>query len=62
MSGDFKYEAQVLADEMAEEEFVAEFYSLTSDQQCSLYQRALDRVFDGYTCNADNLRKAARER
>lgn len=41
MSGDYKYEAYLLADERAQEQFGTDFYSLSHEQQMELYGEAM---------------------
>ena len=62
MSSDYKYDIQMKAEEIAEEEFGTEFYSLPQDVQMQVYQRGMDVWRDDQCARADYLRKAERER
>ncbi|HEY1209170.1 MAG TPA: hypothetical protein VGE85_07365 [Terracidiphilus sp.] len=62
MSSDYKYATQIRAEELAEEEFGADFYSLPAATQDKLFSRAEASYWDDLFDAADNARKAARER
>lgn len=63
MSSDYKYEAQVRAEELAEQEHGenVDFYSLSTDEQNRLYQEGLDIVYERMAARADWLRDRAKE-
>lgn len=43
---DYKYAAQLLAEELAEAEFGCEFYDLDTGTQCRLYERGMQMYVD----------------
>jgi hypothetical protein len=61
MSGDYKYEMQLLAEEIALERYGQEFYDLTNDQQYECFTAGSDRWVERACDRADYLRKSARE-
>ena len=44
VKGDRKYDAQLVADDLAEKKFGKDFYDLDQKQQMELYDEALDRI------------------
>lgn len=62
MSGDYKYEMQLLAEEIAEQRYGKEFYDLTADQQYECFTAGSDKWVEQRCDQADYLRKAAREK
>ena len=61
MLDDYKYAAQMRAEEIAEEEFGVDFYDLPQAKQSQIYQRGLDDHVESLYERADYLRKSARE-
>jgi len=61
MSGDYKYAAQMRAEEIAQEEFGVDFYDLPQAKQCEVYQRGMDDYLDSMCAQADCSRKSALE-
>jgi hypothetical protein len=61
MSGDYKYDIQMIAEELAQEKYEKEFYDLTSDQQYEVYTLANQHYIERLCDRADYLRKAQRE-
>jgi len=61
MSGDYKWDIQCIAEEMAEELYEKEFYDLTNDQQYEVFLKAERRYVDRMADHADYLRKRERE-
>ena len=61
MSGDYKWDIQVIFEDECRKRFNCEYWELAQDQQFRLYSEAeriyADRMFD----RADYLRKAAKE-
>lgn len=45
-SGDYKYGAQLIAEELAEKRFGCDFYELDSDQRQKLYNEGLEAYFE----------------
>ena len=60
MTGDYKYEMQMIAEEAAEE-MGLDYWSLTLDQQCDLYSKASREWVERKLGQADLLRKMAKE-
>ena len=50
--GDYKYAAQVRAEELAEDQGV-DFFTLSQDEQCKLYNQGLKDVFEDMLSTAD---------
>ncbi len=61
MSGDYKYDMQMIAEEIAQEEYGEDFYDLPSDLQHQVFLRAEDRWVDRAASGADYLNDLARE-
>jgi hypothetical protein len=61
MSGDYKYDAQVLAEEWADQRYGLEFYDLPKDTQGELYEEALNYNAEKMLAAADYRRKAQKE-
>lgn len=61
MGGDYKYEMQLLAEEIAEQRYGKEFYELTDDQQYECFMAGSREWCDRMADKGDNLRKAAME-
>jgi len=49
---DYKWAAQVRAEELAEEQG-QDYFSLPQDKQCELYQQGLDDTFENLMTQAD---------
>ena len=58
---DMKYEMQMIAEDLAETEFLKDYYDLPIDKQIELYGRATAIWMERQLDRADYLRKAARE-
>ncbi len=58
MRGDYKYATQVIAEELADEQFGSDFYELTQDQQFRLYNMALEIYRDQQYATADRARSS----
>lgn len=56
MSGDYKYEMQMIAEEKAEEEYGMDFYDLPSDVQSSVFGEAEQEYIDRRMMQADLMR------
>lgn len=52
---DYKYESQLLADQMAEDEHGKDFYKLPPDVQHRLYERALTRWTEQQYARAESM-------
>lgn len=61
MSGDYKYDIQMIAEDLAQEKYGKGFYDCTDDQQYELYTVAMETWRDRLCDQADYLRKAQRE-
>lgn len=61
MSGDYKFDIQSRAEEIADQEFGKDFYDLTDEQLGEVYRRAVSRWSDDLLNRADQVRKAMRE-
>jgi hypothetical protein len=62
VTGDYKYEMQLIAEQIAEDEYGKDFYELSQDLQYQVFTRA-EREYVERACDrADYLRKAERER
>ncbi len=61
MSGDYKYEIQLIAEELAEERYGKDFYDLSQDEQYTVFTEAQKQWVERQCDHADYLRKAARE-
>jgi hypothetical protein len=61
MSGDYKYEMQLLAEEIAKERYGKELYDLTYDKQYECFNSAMNKWTERMCDMADHLRKATRE-
>lgn len=61
--GDYKYAAQMRAEEQAEEEFGpdVDYFSLPDSVRDRLYRRGLEDHFESLMDAADNARKRGRE-
>ena len=62
MHGDYKYAAQMRAEEIAEWEWGCDFYDLPAETQSQIYQRGLGEHFESLMEQADYARKAEREK
>ena len=61
MSGDYKYDMQLIAEQIAEDEYGKDFYELSNELQYQVYTRA-EREYVERACDrADYARKAQRE-
>jgi hypothetical protein len=58
---DYKWDAQVRAEELCEE-LGLDYWSLSADEQYDWYQKGLDATFERLVGAADNRRKEERER
>jgi hypothetical protein len=54
VSGDYKYEMQMRAEELAEEEYGVDFYALSQDQQFTVFERARQDWIDARVSKADS--------
>ena len=61
MSGDYKYDIQMIAEGIAQERYDKDFYDLSDGQQYEVYTDAQSRYFDRAADRADYWRKAQRE-
>jgi hypothetical protein len=61
MSGDYKYDMQLIAEGLAEELYEADFYELPKEVQYKLYDQAMQQYTERMCDQADYLRKAERE-
>jgi hypothetical protein len=55
MSADYKYEMQLIADELAKERFGTDFYSLSQAKQDSVFNDAMQAWQDKQASRADLL-------
>lgn len=55
MQGDYKYAAQVKAEELAEERYGKDYYDLPEDVQCKLYEEGMQAYIDSQVSAADAL-------
>jgi len=62
MSGDYKYEMQMRAEEIAEERFSCDFYDLPQDRQYAVFKEAMEDWTEALYAKADFLNDAAKER
>jgi hypothetical protein len=62
MSGDYKYAAQIEAEEIAEQEYGCDFYSLPQDVQSAIYQRGPDGYFGRLVDRSAYRRRREREK
>lgn len=62
MSEDYKWDMQVIAEELADKLYGKDFYDLDKDTQYAIYQRATVQYVERLADRADYLRKAERER
>ena len=60
-SGDYKYDMQMIAEELAEERYGREFYDLPKNLQYETFSEAMQAYSDRLADRADYLRKAERE-
>jgi hypothetical protein len=61
MMDDYKYAAQMRAEEIAEERYGCDFYDLPDDLQGWVYSEGLEGHWESLREQADYLRKAKRE-
>jgi hypothetical protein len=61
MSGDYKYAAQLRAEEIADEEFGVDFYALPQEKQFEIYQRGLNDFIENCYGQADAARAMSKE-
>ena len=61
MSGDYKWDIQVRAEQIAEDEHGTDFYSLTEAQQETVYKQATEGYADSQAARADYLNDIAKE-
>jgi hypothetical protein len=61
MSGDYKWDIQCIAEDIAQEAHGKEFYELSDGLQYMVYQKAAETYFNRMADRADYLRKAERE-
>jgi hypothetical protein len=62
MSGDYKYDAQIRAEEMAEEIYGKDFFELNDQTRMALYGKALRDNAESLMDRADFIRKSEREK
>ena len=60
-SGDYKYDIQLIAEELAKRDYGKDFYQCTPDQQYQLFLAATESWREEQLAHGDYLRKAARE-
>jgi len=61
MSGDYKYDIHLRAEEIASERYGADFYDLTPDQRHEVYSEAMAAWSDDLASRGDHLRKSRME-
>lgn len=61
MTSDYKWDVQVLAEELAMEYFESDFYDLPQELQLKVYQAAMSEHWNKLADQADYLRKRERE-
>jgi hypothetical protein len=61
MSSDYKYDAEVLAEELADQEG-QDYYALSVNDKCAFYARALERVNERLVMAADLRNDEERDR
>lgn len=62
MSGDYKWDMQMIAEELAQSRHGKDFYDLDSDTQYALFTEASRQYVERMCDHADYLRKAEREK
>ena len=62
MSGDYKWDIQMIAEEIAEKQFGCDFYDLSPETQYSTYKNAQEEYASRLADKADQLRDEERER
>ena len=62
MSSDYKYDMQMIAEELAEERYGKDFYELPSEVQYATFNEAVQEYANRMADRGDYLRKAAREK
>lgn len=58
---DLKYEYQLRAEEIAQEEYGMEYEELCTHEQLEVYDRAMEEVHDKYIAQVDAMRDALEE-
>ena len=58
---DYKWALQMKAEEIAEEQYGVDFYSLSPAEQSQVYERGMNEYHDDLAATADYFRKAERE-
>ena len=61
MSGDYKYEMQMIAEEKAEEEYGMDYYDLPADVQYNVFRSAEEEYFERQAHGADLMRDRMRD-
>lgn len=61
MSGDYKYEMQMLAEDIALEDYGMDFYSLNPAKQHEVFSRAMEEWSERQASRADYLNDCAKE-
>jgi len=61
MSGDYKYDMQLIAEELAQSLYEKDFYDLDQDTQYAVYNQAMVSYTERLCDRADYMRKAERE-
>jgi hypothetical protein len=61
MSGDYKWDMQVIAEELAEKLYGKDFYDLDRNTQYAVYTQATQQYVERLCDRGDYLRKAKRE-
>ncbi len=60
-SGDYKYDMQMIAEELAENRYGKDFYDLDDDTQYAVFNEAMGEYSDRMADMGDYLRKAQKE-
>jgi hypothetical protein len=61
-SGDYKYDMQVMAEDLAEAEYGDAFYNLSKEKQHECFTRAMSGYYDRIADMADYLRDVEKEK
>lgn len=61
MSGDYKWDIQCLAEQIADEQFGVDFYDLSGQRRYEVFMEAERRYVERACDRADYMRKAERE-
>lgn len=46
MSGDYKYDIQMIADDIAYDLYEMDFYALSNEKQSEVYEKAMEEYYD----------------